>query len=37
MPLAALLCAWSPTFADSFIAIAVEIETVALACTWVRF
>lgn len=27
MPLAALLCAWSPTFADSFIAMAVKIET----------
>ena len=33
MPLAALLCAWSPTFADSFIAIAVKMETLAYVCS----
>ena len=27
MPLAALLCAWSPTFADSLIPIAVKNES----------
>lgn len=27
MPLAALLCDWSPILADSLIAIAVQIET----------